>query len=28
VVIVDATEQRVERSHDHATQKAHYSGKK
>ncbi len=28
VAIIDATEQRVERSHDHATQKAHYSGKK
>jgi len=28
VAIVDATEQRVERSQDHATQKAHYSGKK
>jgi hypothetical protein len=28
VAIIDATEQRVERSHDNATQKAHYSGKK
>jgi transposase len=28
VAIVDATEQRVERPQDHATQKAHYSGKK
>jgi len=28
VAIIDATEQRVERSRDHATQKAHYSGKK
>jgi len=28
VAIIDATAQRVERSHDHATQKAHYSGKK
>jgi len=28
VAIVDATAQRVERSRDHATQKAHYAGKK
>jgi len=28
VAIIDATEQRVERSRDNATQKAHYSGKK
>jgi len=28
VAIIDATEQRIERSHDYATQKAHYSGKK
>ena len=28
VAIIDATEQRIERSHDDATQKAHYSGKK
>ena len=28
VAIIDATEQRVERAQDHATQKAHYSGKK
>lgn len=28
VAIIDATEQRVERSQDDATQKAHYSGKK
>jgi len=28
VAIIDATEQRVERSQDNATQKAHYSGKK
>jgi len=28
VAIVDATEQRVERSHHYQTQKAHYSGKK
>lgn len=28
VAIVDATEQRVERARDNATQKAHYSGKK
>lgn len=28
VAIVDATEQRVERSQDYVTQKAHYSGKK
>lgn len=28
VAIIDATEQRIERSHDFATQKAHYSGKK
>ncbi len=26
--IIDATAQRVERSHDHATQQAHYAGKK
>jgi len=28
VASIDATEQRVERSHDNATQQAHYSGKK
>lgn len=28
VAIIDATEQRVERSHEYATQKEHYSGKK
>lgn len=28
LAIVDATEQRVERSHDYATQKKHYSGKR
>lgn len=28
MAIIDATEQRIERSHDDATQKAHYSGKK
>ncbi len=28
VAIIDATEQRVERAHDDATQRAHYSGKK
>ncbi len=28
VAIIDATEQRVERAHDNATQRAHYSGKK